>query len=62
MSGILISVYRRQAIRQWVTSSKGYHYSNKPAHAQTPVVIKGLWIVRIGRTTLNTISDVARGY
>lgn len=43
MSGTTISVYRRQAISKWVSSSKGYTYSNKPADAQKPAITKGIW-------------------
>lgn len=51
MSGTPISVYRRQAIRKWVTSSKGYLYANKAGDAQKPAISKGIWIVRIDHTT-----------
>ena len=45
MSGDPNTVYRRQVIRKWVTNSKGYPYSNKPADKQKTTFTKGLWIV-----------------
>ena len=61
MSGTTISVYRRQAISKWVTSSKGYTYFNKPADTQKPAITKGIWIVITGPTMQKTTSDAASG-